>query len=138
MGYTGYDYTGTKSIPDVSYNADPYTGVAVYETLPGATSGGWQVFGGTSAGAPQWAAMTARCNWNQISTNPVGSDTYGGVNMVNDVYSMYFMGTKDIVSGSNGIYNAVKWYDLSTGMGSPKGQIMGQNWGIPSADNFLW
>lgn len=46
----------SRGSPDVSYNADPLTGVAVYSTY---AFGGWDVIGGTSAGAPQWAALTA-------------------------------------------------------------------------------
>ncbi len=45
---------GKRAIPDVAYNADPYTSpVAVY------AKGGWYGVGGTSAGAPQWAAIVA-------------------------------------------------------------------------------
>ena len=42
--------------------ADPGTGVAVYDT----NSGGWTVFGGTSASAPLVAAMYA------LAKNPAG------------------------------------------------------------------
>ena len=38
--------------PDVSYNANPSTGVSAY-------NGTWWKMGGTSAGAPQWAAIHA-------------------------------------------------------------------------------
>ena len=43
----------------VAYNADPNTGFAVYDSIPDAGVQGWQVAGGTSAGAPQWAAVFA-------------------------------------------------------------------------------
>ncbi len=50
-----------RSVPDVSYNADPNTGVPVYiSNYSGST--GWLMMGGTSAAAPQWAAMTALAN----------------------------------------------------------------------------
>ena len=60
--------TGQRSTPDVAFDADPNTGVAVYETPPSggggrwgqATSqGSWQVVGGTSLGAPAWAGIIA-------------------------------------------------------------------------------
>src|SRR5207244_2794009 len=41
--------------PDVAYDADPNTGVLVYDSV----NGGWFAYGGTSAGAPQWAALVA-------------------------------------------------------------------------------
>jgi subtilase family serine protease len=46
--------------PDtVAYDADPNTGFAVYDSTAFAGAKGWQVAGGTSAGAPQWAAIFA-------------------------------------------------------------------------------
>src|SRR5581483_11260383 len=42
-----------RGAPDVSYNAAVYHGVLVN------FEGGWWLFGGTSAGSPQWAAITA-------------------------------------------------------------------------------
>ena len=47
-----------RTSPDVAYDADPATGVAVYDS----TNGGWLTVGGTSAGAPQWAALVAIAN----------------------------------------------------------------------------
>ncbi len=43
---------GTRTNPDVAYDANPSTGVAVYDSYG---SGGWAVYGGTSISAPQWA-----------------------------------------------------------------------------------
>ncbi|MGO9915792.1 MAG: hypothetical protein ACLQIB_13945 [Isosphaeraceae bacterium] len=51
--------TGQRSTPDVAFDADPNTGVAVYETPPGSSNGSWQVVGGTSLGAPSWAGIIA-------------------------------------------------------------------------------
>lgn len=132
LGTTGYDYLGFKSLPDVSYDADPYTGIEVFYTAPGAPLGGWAVAGGTSIGTPQWAALAARCNWNQDATHPSGS-----INFIFDIYAMYFGATRDIINGSNGIFPATKWYDLATGMGAPKPLVIGQSWGIPYGTNDI-
>jgi hypothetical protein len=59
--------TGQRSTPDVAFDGDPNTGVAVYETPPTGqgrwqqqtTQGSWQVVGGTSLGAPSWAGIIA-------------------------------------------------------------------------------
>jgi subtilase family serine protease len=51
--------SGARSTPDVAFDADPNTGVEVYSTAPGASSGSWQVVGGTSLGAPSWAGIIA-------------------------------------------------------------------------------
>ncbi len=55
------DPTGGRVEPDVTANADPQTGYAEYCTA-GATCAslsGWFDVGGTSAGAPLWAALAA-------------------------------------------------------------------------------
>jgi hypothetical protein len=98
---TGFGVNATKRcVPDVSYNADPYTGVSVY------VNGGWEVYGGTSAGAPQWAAIQA------LGLTVSNNNLY---NRAKTSYSSYF---RDIISGSNG-YPAKPGYDNVTGLGSP-------------------
>ena len=47
----------SRATPDVSYNAAVDGGVLVYTTFLGAPV--WYIVGGTSAGAPQWAAIRA-------------------------------------------------------------------------------
>ncbi len=56
---TSVQTTGQRSTPDVAFDANPNTGVAVYETPPGSSTGSWQVVGGTSLGAPSWAGIIA-------------------------------------------------------------------------------
>ncbi len=51
--------TGMRSTPDVAFDADPNTGVQVYSTAPSTGFGQWQTVGGTSLGAPAWAAIVA-------------------------------------------------------------------------------
>ena len=52
--------TGGRANPDVTYDASPSTGFAVYDSYPSnETNRGWLQIGGTSAGAPQWAALLA-------------------------------------------------------------------------------
>src|SRR5262249_38331118 len=46
---------GARLSPDVSYDANPNTGFNVID----AAGGGSFIVGGTSAGAPQWAALVA-------------------------------------------------------------------------------
>jgi hypothetical protein len=111
-----------REVPDVSYNADPNTGVAVYDSYGNIFSGrGWLVFGGTSAGAPQWAALVALADQGRVSagkavlassnltTSPLYNSATGAA---------YSSNYRDITSGSNG-FPAVAGYDLATGLGSP-------------------
>jgi hypothetical protein len=46
----------TRSTPDVSLDADPASGVSVYDSYG---YSGWLVVGGTSASSPMWAARAA-------------------------------------------------------------------------------
>jgi subtilase family serine protease len=106
-----YNVTGTKGkrgTPDVSYDADPSTGVLVYDSTPYEGETGWWIVGGTSAGAPQWAAIQS------LGLSAKNSNFY--VDAKSASYSSYF---RDITSGSNGPYNATVGYDLVTGLGSP-------------------
>ncbi len=97
---------GMRAIPDVSYNADPKSGFPVYK------GGKWQKVGGTSAGAPQWAAIAA------LGSGITSARMYADKAAPNA--SSYF---RDIVSGTNGscgyLCTARKHYDYVTGLGSP-------------------
>jgi hypothetical protein len=98
---TSYGLTYSKrAVPDVSYNGNASTGVAVY-------NGTWWKIGGTSAGAPQWAAIHA------LGLSVTNSNLY---RRAKSAYSSYF---RDISSGSNYVNPATADYDLVTGLGSP-------------------
>jgi subtilase family serine protease len=106
--------TGTRTIPDVSYDADPNTGFYTYDTA----AGGWGVVGGTSAGAPQWAALMALADEARGVYLGAGS-LDGPTQTLPAIYSPVMSGDfNDVTSGSNG-YNAGPGYDLVTGLGSP-------------------
>ncbi len=118
---TGWQTSNRRGVPDVSYLADPNTGVLVYDSV----NGGWFVVGGTSAGAPQWAALIALANDLRVKN---GSATLTSANSVlyplaqgnstvpYTVNAAYFF---DVSQGSNGGYNAGPTYDFVTGLGSP-------------------
>ena len=109
---TGWQSTSKRTVPDVAYNADPYTGYPVYISNYNGSSG-WITVGGTSAGAPQWAAQQALVNASR-------STSLG--NVVAAIYSVagvaYAADFFDITSGSNGGYSAKTGYDYVTGLGS--------------------
>jgi subtilase family serine protease len=115
-----------RGIPDVSYNADPSTGILVYASLPGLPAG-YYLFGGTSEGSPQWAGIAA--DFNQIAGRPLG--------YLNA--KLYLLGargalapvTHDITVGNNGFagipgYSATPGWDLATGWGTPKLAALGK------------
>jgi subtilase family serine protease len=98
---------GKRAVPDVSYDADPNSGVSVYDSTSYYGSVGWWQVGGTSAGAPQWAAIQS------LGLSANNNNFYQDAKSAS--YSSYF---RDITSGSNG-YPAKTGYDLVTGLGSP-------------------
>jgi len=51
-----------RGTPDIAYNADPASGVAVYNSFGDSGFAGWFSVGGTSAGAPQIAGLVALAN----------------------------------------------------------------------------
>jgi subtilase family serine protease len=61
--YSNGSNSGTSTMrmnPDVSYDANPNTGFAVYDSFPVSGAGGpWIQVGGTSDAAPQWAGLVA-------------------------------------------------------------------------------
>jgi subtilase family serine protease len=107
---TGYSIPkagGMRAIPDVAYDADPASGFPIY------VKGAWHTVGGTSAGAPQWAAIAAL--GGGITNAQLYADKSTGEN------AKYF---RDITSGSNGscgyFCTARAHYDYVTGLGSPQ------------------
>jgi Bacterial Ig domain len=98
-----------RTVPDVAYDADPNTGFPVYDGNYNGQAG-WLQVGGTSAGAPQWAALVALAN-QERGTNLATSD------VLNTLYNSTGI-LHDVTSGSNG-YSAGTGYDLVTGLGTP-------------------
>jgi subtilase family serine protease len=98
---------GMRAIPDVSYDADPSSGFPIYH------NGTWQRVGGTSAGAPQWAAIA------DLGSGASNANFYTDKSSTSN--SAYF---RDIVSGQNGdcgyLCTARSHYDFVTGLGSPQ------------------
>lgn len=118
---TNYGITsnGKRAVPDVSYNADPNTGVPVYDSFGYQGSKGWFQVGGTSAGAPQWAALSAIVN--NVRTTPMSSTSYGTETLLYGAATGtdYANDFRDIMSGNNGGFSAGTGYDFVTGVGSP-------------------
>ncbi|MHB8323066.1 MAG: S53 family peptidase [Candidatus Dormibacteria bacterium] len=101
-------HLGGRGVPDVAGDADPQTGYRVLvDGLPA-------VFGGTSAVAPLWAALLARCSGALGRplgyVNPLLYQTLAAEEV-----------TRDIVQGDNGAYAARVGWDACTGWGSPIG-----------------
>jgi subtilase family serine protease len=103
-----------RTVADVSADADPNTGAAVYDSVPYQFQTGWFQVGGTSLAAPLIAALYALTG-NASSAN-YGSAPYGHLAQLHDV-----------TSGSNGscggtyLCTAKVGFDGPTGLGTPNG-----------------
>ena len=110
-----------RGVPDVSADANPATGLAIY------TSGHWDLGGGTSASAPLWAAILAI--GDQMAGHPLG--------FINPtLYKLatsrsYIQDFHDITQGNNSVstnevnvkgYDATQGWDPITGFGSPNAE----------------
>ena len=113
-----------RVVADVSAVADPYTGVAVYDSYGSSGGANWYVFGGTSVSSPIIAGVYALAG-NAGGLTP--GITYG------EYPYAHRSGLFDVVSGSNGrctswrnrtnlaLCTAVTGYDGPTGLGTPDG-----------------
>ena len=103
----------TRTSPDVSYLANPATGIAIYDSYAVGGRSGWFQIGGTSAGAPQWAALVAIVNEGRALD---GKASLGDGHEA--LYQLPAGDFHDVTSGSNG-YAAKAGYDPVTGRGTP-------------------
>ena len=108
--------TGVRTTPDVSLNADPNTGYAVYTTTPSTGKGSWQEVGGTSASTQVWAGIIAIVDQGRVLAG--GTTLNGASQTLPALYSLSSSAFHDVISGGNG-YSATSSYDLATGRGSP-------------------
>jgi subtilase family serine protease len=108
-----------RTVADVSADADPNTGVAVYDSTAYEGDSGWLEFGGTSVASPIIAGVYA--------------DAGGVAKTVSGASLAYAHPTKlfDVTSGSNGfcslssakryLCTGTTGYDGPTGLGTPNG-----------------
>jgi subtilase family serine protease len=112
----------SRGTPDVSFDANPNTGVYVYDSFDeSATGGPWLGVGGTSAGAPSWAALIAIADQGRVSA---GLAKLSSTQTLTALYSLPSSDFHDITSGSNGGYKAGVGYDLVTGLGTPVANLL--------------
>jgi hypothetical protein len=105
-----------RGVPDVSFDADPNTGVPVFDSYNNGTTDPWGEWGGTSLSAPCWAGLIAITD--QIRVEDGLSTLDGPSQTLPDIYSLNSANFHDITTGSNA-YSAGPGYDLVTGLGTP-------------------
>jgi kumamolisin len=122
--------------PDVSANADPYTGYSEYCTstglaastggCPTTAAAGWFQIGGTSLSAPLWAGSLAdRDGWQGQRTGQTSAWLYGLFNSNPSAYfhditsQAHFLTGLYQIPDNNGLFPETPAYDEATGIGTP-------------------
>jgi subtilase family serine protease len=105
---------GKRGVPDVSFDANPSTGVSIFDSTSDQGQSGWFTVGGTSVGAPNWAGILAAGAAAGKTALQGNAKIYSGGFSTN---------LRDVTSGTNGTCGtdctAGTGYDLVTGLGSP-------------------
>ncbi|HEX4472090.1 MAG TPA: S53 family peptidase [Nocardioides sp.] len=127
-GFQALDVRGSgRGEPDVAYNAGINGGVLTVCSVCNAGVPAVFLFGGTSAGTPQWSALTAI--GDQIAHRRLGDINpalYGlshlpkGINPLHDVTT----GNNDVVEIGGAGYDAGRGWDPVTGLGTPKANLL--------------
>lgn len=122
-----------RPVPDVAYNGAVLHGVLTYLDIPGIDPGFYR-FGGTSAGAPQWAAITAIANQKAGGRLGFLNQAFYKIGKhIGDPNPAHPVSFHDITSGTNSAlefdssgnpvtimgFDASPGWDPTTGLGSP-------------------
>jgi subtilase family serine protease len=119
----GVQSLGMRTIPDVAFDADPGTGVAVYDSYDDTHGNGpWQEFGGTSLAAPAWGAILAIADQGRVLRG--GTTLDGASQALPALYALPAGDFHDITGGSNGGFKAGPGYDEVTGLGTPRADLV--------------
>ncbi len=102
-----------RGAPDFSFDADPNSGVSVYDSTFCQGYSGWMVFGGTSVASPSLAGIVNSANHFYSYTSTELSTIYSNLGNSSDF--------RDITSGTAGSYSAKVGWDFVTGVGSNQG-----------------
>ncbi len=104
-----------RGVPDYSFDADPQTGVSVYDSTACKGISGWLVFGGTSVSSPSLAGIVNSAGSNTSSTAELDM-LYQGV--TNNGLTINGTTFRDILTGTAGSFTAKTGWDFVTGIGS--------------------
>jgi len=126
--YGGLAGPALRTTPDLSFNADPASGVWGFSLY---WFGGWTPVGGTSVSSPALAGIVNRAGnkLGSVFLTPItGGGDWFSTWENNLLYSQlatakaYASNFYDVRTGSNGTA-AVKSYDTCTGVGTPRGLL---------------
>jgi subtilase family serine protease len=102
-----------RGAPDFSFDADPNSGVSVYDSTRCQGNSGWLVFGGTSVASPSLSGIVNLSGSKNNSSDTELSTIYSNLGNSSDF--------RDIISGTAGSFSAAVGWDFVTGVGSNQG-----------------
>lgn len=114
--------SGERSIPDVSMDASPQSGVPIYDSYDFGTGSPWAKVGGTSLATPMWAGLIAIADQGRALAGMSSLD--GPTQTLPRLYNLASADFHDITSGFNGRYSAGPGYDEVTGLGTPVANLL--------------
>ena len=103
-----------RGTPDFSYDADPASGVSVYNSSPDCGNLKWQVFGGTSVSSPSLAGVVNSTGSFNTSTNAENTEIYSNLGNAS-IFT-------DITAGACGSHTVGAGWDFCTGVGTDIGK----------------
>jgi hypothetical protein len=116
------DSRGKRGTPDVAYNANPGTGYAIYDSMGINGASGWFQVGGTSAAAPQWAALVVIANSMRATQRKSNLTSANGA--LYTAAKNRVPNFNAVNSGTNGscgqMCDATVGFDYVTGLGTPQ------------------
>ncbi len=123
-------HLASRGVPDISYNAAIIGGVLAVWSSSGQGADLVFQFGGTSAGSPQWAGLTALTD--QLAHKRIGNINKSLYSLASNkaVYAALF---HDITVGDNTFhgaditipgFTATKGWDAASGLGTPKANLL--------------
>lgn len=109
-----------RGVPDLAFDADPNTGVWVYDTFPidYFYYYSWWIVGGTSVSAPSLAGIINRAGSFAASTNAELTKMYTNMAVTTD-----FTDVKSAFCGYYMGFSALTGWDYCSGIGAPRGYL---------------
>jgi hypothetical protein len=133
------NYSTTKRVyPDIAADANPYSGVPIYDTYDFGASTPWAQYGGTSLACPLWAGMIAVADQGRAIAHLSSLD--GASQTLPMLYQMSSSNFHDITTGGSLSQNqsstgpvpynstpgfvAASGYDMTSGRGAPLANLV--------------
>jgi subtilase family serine protease len=126
--------TPCREVPDVSADADEFTGYSEYctgsaatpysvcATITGLSSPGYFMIGGTSLSSPLWSAIIAdRDSFQGFRTGNINPLVYWYYNVAAHRYfhDITGVGPHQAIANNNGLFPTTPGFDEATGVGTP-------------------